>query len=149
MSDIKEVEKVAENEFSKATQYGFSEPKFRRYSSNTTINWFYKSISFELQLDWREFIALTYLVRLENGHLPEGYYVSNGKKCRIHLLDVISEKKWPVDPILLDRLKSFIQGMNYEDRGKDTIIREIKLEGEVFFNCIEYIIRDIEIIFGD
>ena len=37
------------------------------------------------------------VVRLEDGRLPKGCYVSKGVPCRYHLQKVIADQKWKVD----------------------------------------------------
>lgn len=60
----------------------------------TRIDYLKGDLAFEIELDWRDFDLFALLVRLENGQLPSGYYVSHGRKCRKHLNTVIREQHW-------------------------------------------------------
>lgn len=60
----------------------------------TRIDYFKGDLGFEIELDWRDFDLFALIVRLENRQLPNGYYVSSGRKCRKHLNNVIREQRW-------------------------------------------------------
>ena len=64
----------------------FSAPEVTRSPLTTTIVYKESAIAIEIGIDWREEDAAVALVRLENGRLPRGYYVSNGIRCREYLV---------------------------------------------------------------
>ena len=77
--------------------HGFAEPIVSKGNGSTTIDWLHIDIALEVEIDWRDLDVFVLLVRLENGKLPQGYYVSEGKPCRFHLQKVITDRKWVVD----------------------------------------------------
>jgi hypothetical protein len=76
-------------------EHGFAQPAISREEWMTRVDYLHKDIGIEIELDWRDFDIFTLIVRLENGNLPSGYYVANGKKCRKHLANICKEQRWP------------------------------------------------------
>jgi hypothetical protein len=90
-----EIEEFAVKEFSSLLlQHGFSSPQLTRENHATRIDFLFEDIAIEVELDWRDFAAFLLIVQLENGSLPNGYYVSNGKPSRKHISEVIREQHW-------------------------------------------------------
>ena len=75
--------------------HGFSQPSVSKEDWMTRVDYLHENIAVELELDWRDFDVFTLIVRLEDGELPNGYYVSNGQKCRKHLANICTEQRWP------------------------------------------------------
>ncbi len=75
-------------------QYGFSSPIVSEENGMTRVDYIATNLAIELELDWREFDIYVLVVRLEDGKLPKGYYVSNGRKCRKHFVSVVREQGW-------------------------------------------------------
>jgi len=75
-------------------QYSFSTPAIGEEKAMTRIDYLGTNLAIELELDWREFDIYVLIVRLEDGKLPKGYYVSNGKKCRKHFVNIVREQGW-------------------------------------------------------
>ena len=99
MSQQKEITEFVLNEFSElVTRWGFQPPKVTEEEWMTRIDYLKGDLGFEIELDSRDFDLFALLVRLENGHLPEGYYVPSGRKCRKHLNNVIREQRWAYVP---------------------------------------------------
>jgi hypothetical protein len=71
--------------------HGFMSPIVNRKRWCTTISYPADEIAIEIELDWRDLDVFVLVTKLENGRLPSGYYVSNGKKCRIHFERVLRE----------------------------------------------------------
>lgn len=95
MSEARDVEEFAVSEFSDLLlQRGFATPRISCDEAKTRIDYFKSGFAIEVELDWRDFIAFVLIVRLEDGHLPAGYYMSGGRKCRKHLAKVVQEQKW-------------------------------------------------------
>jgi len=95
MSQQKEITAFVLDEFSElVSRWGFQSPKVSEEDWMTRIDYIKGDLAFEIELDWRDFDLFVLLVRLENGQLPSGYYVSNGRKCRKHLNNVIREQRW-------------------------------------------------------
>lgn len=59
----------------------------------TTIAFLSKVIGIEIELDFRAMGIFVLVVRLENGKLPTGYDMSDGKKVRIHLENFINVER--------------------------------------------------------
>lgn len=76
-------------------EHGFAQPSISKEDWMTRVDYLHKDIGIEIELDWRDFDVFTLIVRLENGALPSGYYVANGKKCRKHLANICTEQQWP------------------------------------------------------
>lgn len=94
MSEQAEVENWVTEQFAELSGYGFSGPVVRRDDWSSVIGWFGLDIAIELELDWRELEIFVLIVRLDDGQLPQGYYIANGKPCRFHLQRVVKEKGW-------------------------------------------------------
>ena len=97
MSERINIENWVLEEFAELVELGFSKPIISHDNWSTVIDWMGAEIALELELDWREFTAFFLLVQLEEGKLPVGYYVSNGRPCRYHLQKVVKERAWTVD----------------------------------------------------
>jgi hypothetical protein len=78
-------------------ELGFGGPMSEENRSNPTLLWLGTDLGIELELDARGEGLFLLFVRLEMGKLPDGYYVSHGKPCRVHLEHVISKLKLRVD----------------------------------------------------
>lgn len=98
MDEQKSVLDFALSEFQfVVNKYGFDKPIIEEKGGITTIDYLKKNIGIEIELDWRDMSASLMVVRLENGCLPDGYYVSNGKTCRKHLRRVFCDHGWAWD----------------------------------------------------
>lgn len=86
------VEKLALDKFSfLENQMGLSKPKISRETWKTRISYLGKETGFDIELDWRELDVFVLIVRLEEGKLPKGYYVSQGRKSRVIIEQVLKE----------------------------------------------------------
>ena len=92
MSEQKELLSFVLSEFRPLVEeHGFNDPVTVDEDWITRVDYLGDKLGLELELDWRDFAVFVLVVRLEDGKLPSGYYVSNGKKCRKHLLNVLQE----------------------------------------------------------
>ena len=90
MSDTKEIESLVLDKFSfLQDKLGLDKPILNRDTWNTTVSYLSKEISIEIELDWRDLDVFILITKLDKGKLPKGYYVSNGKTCRVHLEEVL------------------------------------------------------------
>ena len=71
---------------------GFNEPVVVKENWITRIDYLGENLGLEIVLDWRDFAVFVFFVRLEKGTLPQGYLVSDGKKCRKYLQEVLQER---------------------------------------------------------
>ncbi len=90
MSDTEEIESLVLDNFSfLQDKFGLTKPIFNRDRWNTTVSYLSKEIGIEIELDWRDLDMSILITKLDEGKLPKGYYVSDGKTCRVHLEEVL------------------------------------------------------------
>jgi hypothetical protein len=58
--------------------YKFKGPRIKKESWSTQIGYLRGEIAIEIRLDFRDLVVDLFVVRLENGRLPKGYYISAG-----------------------------------------------------------------------
>ena len=85
--------------------HGFSRLLTKRDKWTTTISALSTDIAVEIELDWRELDVFVLITALADGELPGGYYVSSGKKCRIHLENVLKDRCGVSDADLRNSVK--------------------------------------------
>lgn len=120
--------------------YGFKSPLITKESWSTQIDYRKGEIAIEINLDFRDFIVELFVVRLEAGKLPKGYYVSAGKKSRIYLLHLITNKNWSIDEIALQNLQS---KTNRSQRGDSNYFKEeLRNYRVVLSTCIDKILEE-------
>lgn len=120
----KDVEKIALDKFSYLEkQMGLSRPIINRETWKTRISYLGKETGFEIELDWRELDAFVLLVRLEEGKLPKGYYVSQGRKCRLIIEQILKDEFH----ISLDEMNKINQSSKKsKQRSIDTMIKRLE-----------------------
>lgn len=148
VSERVEIENWVINQFAELTNFGFSEPVVRRDDWSTVIDWLDTDIALELELDWREFDVFLLVVKLEDGQLPQGYYVSNGEPCRFHLQKVITEKEWSV---ALDEMK--VIGTNgkrghSQKPSADNLRQRVLNYKVVLMSCVNQVLANSGTIFN-
>lgn len=74
-----------------ACEYNLSKPKIVTSRFMTTIAICSNDLGVEIEIDWIETDVFVLLVALVDGRYPAGYYVSEGKKCRVHLEKFLSK----------------------------------------------------------
>ena len=90
MSNSEELEYLIFKKFSFLQEkFGFKIPVLNRNKWNTTVSYLSEEIGIEIELDWRDLDVFILITNLEDGNLPKGYYMSQGKKRRIHIEDVL------------------------------------------------------------
>jgi hypothetical protein len=57
----------------------------------SVLAWVTEPNSFELELDWREQAAFLLVARTQGGRRPDGYYLHDGRRIRIHLSEVLGD----------------------------------------------------------
>lgn len=93
MIETKSIETLTLDKFSfLQDEFGFGKPVLNKDTWNTTVSYLSKEISIEIELDWRDLDVFILITRLDNGKLPKGYYLFNGKTCRLHLEEVLQKK---------------------------------------------------------
>ncbi len=99
MARREDAEEMALAEFSALhDRYGYRAPLITKDGWITRAAFVKGDIGIELEFDWRDTCLSVLVVRLDNGHLPKGYYVDAGRPCRKHLVSVARERRWPNAP---------------------------------------------------
>jgi hypothetical protein len=128
--------------------YGFSKPFVRHENWSTTITLMLTSIALEIEIDWRDFDIFVLVVRLKNGNLPSGYYVSEGRACRYHLQKVISDRKWSVDRDALAMISPGKKGKRQNGKQSEgTMLDRFYAYKRVIDSCVEILVAEEEMIF--
>lgn len=126
-------------------EYGFYGPIIKEESWSTRVAYQKNGIAIEVKLDFRELAVYLFVIRLENGELPKGYYLTAGKKSRIYLLQLISDRKWPVDKVSLQNLKIKTNRVN---RDSNYFKEKLKHYHRVLVDCIDKILEENISIFN-
>ena len=128
--------------------YGFSTPIVKNENGSTTITLMLTHIALEIEIEWRDFDIFMLVVKLENGNIPSGYYVSNGRPCRYHLQKVITDRKWAVDQnawaIISPEKKARKQ---YDRQSADAIFDRFCAYKNILGSCINDLVAEENLIF--
>ncbi len=146
MSIREEIEHFALQKFTVLqNRYSFTPPKVNRESWITRVYSVWGGLAVELEIDWREFDVFLLIVRLEAGRLPKGYYVSSSGKCRVHLINFIERKGWPVDQALVSRIRSILP----DPRRREAADLQAKIDSyfELLLSCIDQILAEGDNLF--
>lgn len=128
--------------------YGFSQPQVTQEEWSTTLTLMLTDIALEIEIDWRDFDIFVLVVRLENGNLPSGYYVSEGRPCRYHLQKVISDRKWKVDQEALAMISPGNKGRRQNiKRSEDGMLDRFRVYKKVLDGCVEKLVKEGDTIF--
>lgn len=121
--------------------YGFRLAQTETEGWITRVDYLRDEIAIEVEVDSRETDLFLLLVHLDEGRLPNGYYVCNGKRCRIHLLTLIEMMRWPVDPTLVQHIRALAKKGLRERRREDL---EAKLADyrDLLVSCIDRILAE-------
>lgn len=99
MTTREDIEGMVLREFSALhDRHGYGAPLITKEGWLTRIDFRKGDIAIELELDWRDTLLSVLVVRLDDGHLPKGYYVDDGRPCRKHLVSLARERHWPHAP---------------------------------------------------
>ena len=128
--------------------YGFSQPRVTQEEWTTTLTLLLTDIALEIEIDWRDFDIFVLVVRLKNGSLPSGYYVSEGRPCRYHLQKVISDRKWNVDQEALAMISPGKKGKRQNTkRSADGMLDRFREYKKVLDSCVEKLVEEGDVIF--
>lgn len=128
--------------------YGFSQPRVTQEEWSTTLTLMLTDIALEIEIDWRDFDIFVLVVRLEDGSLPSGYYVSEGRPCRYHLQKVISDRKWNVDQDALAMISPGKKGKQQNTkRSEDGMLDRFREYKKVLDSCVENLVEEGDTIF--
>jgi hypothetical protein len=123
--------------------YGFSQPRITQEEWSTTITLMLTDIALEIEIDWRDFDIFVLVVRLENGNLPSGYYVSEGRPCRYHLQKIISDRKWNVDQDALATISPENTGKRQgSKRSEDGMLNRFRAYKVVLDSCVKILVEE-------
>jgi hypothetical protein len=59
-------------------------------ASQTVLAYVVGPLTYEVELDWRERVAVLLVCRTIDGHRPPGYYTHGGERVRVHLAQALS-----------------------------------------------------------
>ena len=106
-------------------------------------------IALEIEIDWRDFDVFLLIVKLENGDLPSGYYVSKGLPCRYHIQKVISDRHWIVDREALVAISpgKKRRRQNYQ-HSEEVILDRFHAYKKVLDCCVEKLVKEENAIFA-
>lgn len=139
----KQLESVVKRCFLFLTKkWGFSEPKIKHDRWTSTFSYLLEDIGIEIEIDWRDLDVYLLVVRLKNNALPEGYYISEGTICRVHLVNLIRELKWNVDKKLISLYKRTSKIKN-----PDELASKIELFSTLLKEVIKLLLENREAIF--
>jgi hypothetical protein len=127
---------------------GFTKPRVTQEEWTTTLTLMLNNIALEIEIDWRDFDIFVLVVRLENGDLPSGYYVSKGRPCRYHLQKVISDRNWAVDQEALVAISPEKKGRKQNNkRSEEEILARFHAYKKVLDVCVEKLVKEEDAIF--
>jgi hypothetical protein len=130
--------------------FGFSKPLVTQQEWSTTLTLMLTNIALEIEIGWRDFDVFVLVVRLENGNLPSGYYVSEGRPCRYHLQKVISDRKWIVDRQALANISPGKKGQRQDiKRSEEGMLNRFDAYRKVLDDCVEKLVKEGDTIFTD
>lgn len=118
---------------------GFVGPSLAENGVNPTLHWLSAEIEIELELDAREEGLYLLLVRPEMGKLPDGYYISHGKPCRVHLEHVILKLRLRVDDKAWERVRMLSQARNHTTSHWSDLSLAY---GQLLRSCIDQILAE-------
>lgn len=128
--------------------FGFYKPQVSIGEWSTTLTLMLSEIALEIEIDWRDFDIFVLVVRLENGKMPSGYYVSQGRPCRYHLQKIIAEQNWNVDQESLSMILPGKKGKRQNtNRTEEGLLERFRLYKKVLDGCVENLVKEGEAVF--
>ncbi len=114
---------------------------------HTSIVYPLEPVGIELEIDWREYGIFLLVVRLHNGKMPEGYYESDGREGRVHLLNIAKKMGWNVPPQCVDRIRRHPQQqVRYTT---EYLMQLVDAYAEILTKCIDAVSRDRDRVFSE
>ena len=130
--------------FSSLNKFKFSMSTINRQSFSTTITWNLQKIAIECELDWQNRDVFIFVVMLEGGKLPNGYYISKKHSSRYYLEELA--KNWNVDPMLLTTIF-----LRHKNKKKENSLAEMLVTATTYKKlldaCIQRLVFDENLIF--
>ncbi len=130
------------------SNHGFSEPIIESTDWATSVAVKLKAVAVEIEIDWRELQIFSLIVKLENGRMPNGYFMSNDLPCRYYLQRVIKDRGWKVDVGLLSKGSS---GARHGSRSREhpalRMADQFSSYRKVIESCVGQIVREEKEIF--
>lgn len=108
----------------------------------TVIAYVSDPATFEVELDWLEGAAFLLVVRTIAGHRPPGYYVSEGKRVRVHLVEAL-RRAGILDSAMERRLKEVMRGS-----GEDAMLTQLTVFATELRNSLEPLLERIPVVFS-
>jgi hypothetical protein len=95
----------------------------------------------EVELDWLESAAFLLVGRTVAGHRPPGYYLSKGKRVRVHLIEAL-RKAGLLEPPMEKRLKDVMRGS-----GEGAMLVQLEVLASELRNNLEPLLGRIAAVF--
>ncbi len=141
MDQRKELTDLVISEFSFLIEkYGLGLPRYDVKSYRTGLSYLGTDIGIELELDWHEFQFFSLVVRLEDGKLPNGYRVANGRKCRLYIRSLFRKGSGRSENS--NRAKA-------SERSEESFIRSVIEERDFLLSHIDQLLTRGRALFGD
>jgi hypothetical protein len=123
-TNLKEIKELLFAETNFIKEFGYDRIVEHEDSFHYTLSYLSlkneKAVEFEIDL--REPACFALITQLEHSKLPEGYYMNNGKRVRIHIEKYLEDKK--INPEILNGIIEMRQ--NNKDESIDTIGLQIR-----------------------
>lgn len=132
---------TARNLFSFLEEHGASVEMEHR-GDRTVIAYINDPATFEVELDWLERAAFVLVGRTVEGHRPPGYYVSEGKRVRVQLIEAL-RKAGLLNPSMERRLKDVMHAS-----GEDGMRTQLKVFATELRNHLESLLGRIAVVFS-
>jgi len=150
MNERADLENAGRERFSFLIEMGFEAAKTVSDNWSSTLCFCNTSVdlSIELHFDWRDMVASVLIVRLTNGREPQGYYVSEGKRCRVYLQELVRRNKWSVPNASWNRIAPGNESKKRRTSSLSDVKEALESYEEVLRACIENIIMERRSLFG-
>jgi hypothetical protein len=112
------------------------------HGDQTVIAYIDDPATFEVELDWLERAAFVLVGRTVEGHRPPGYYVSEGKRTRVQLIEAL-RKAGLLTPSLEQQLKEVMRAS-----GEDAMRIQLKVLATELRNNLEPLLGRMGAVFS-
>lgn len=107
MAELGTLKNIVREEFSFLADYNFVDSMTDGHASFIAL--YTKQdlpVAVECRVNIRELTTSLFIVRLNEGQMPSGFYVDSGRPCRTYLSELVKEHEWNVPAEAWKRLSS-------------------------------------------
>jgi hypothetical protein len=108
----------------------------------TVIAYIDDPATFEVELDWLERAAFVLVGRTVDGHRPPGYYVSEGKRVRVQLIEALRKPRL-LNSTMERQLKDVMRAA-----GEDAMRAQLRVLATELRNNLERLLGRIAVVFS-